>query len=75
MQIIFASKDLAPGRPESYYEIGYMVLGRKSIFVNALLIFILCFGVMMIYFIVFADITRSLVIQLVLSPDYEGYLA
>lgn len=61
MKCIFAAKDLTPGRPESYYEFGYMLLGRKSIYVIGLLIFITCFGVIMIYFIVFADITRSLV--------------
>ena len=68
--VLFLAKDLTPGQPESYYEIGYMVLGRRSIYLNAVLIGIYSFGLMMIYFIVFADITRSLVRQLLLDPDY-----
>jgi amino acid permease len=30
--LYLACKDIVPDKPESLYEIGYMVLGRKSIF-------------------------------------------
>ena len=50
-----ALKDLIPDRPDSLYEIGYMILGRTSIFVLASIFFLNSFGLCMIYFIVFGD--------------------
>ena len=32
MDLYLAAKDLIPDKPKSYYEIGYMTLGRGSIF-------------------------------------------
>jgi amino acid permease len=45
----------------SFSEIGYIVWGRKSIFIINFIIFFNSFGLMMIYFIVFSGIASSLV--------------
>jgi amino acid permease len=49
------TKDIVPGKPESLYEIGFMLYGRKSIFMLGSILFILAAGLCMIYFIVFGD--------------------
>ena len=48
-------KDIVPDKPDSLYEIGYMIMGRKSIFILASILIINSFGLCMIYFIVFGD--------------------
>ena len=48
-------KDIVPDRPDSLYEIGFMIMGRKSIFILASILIINSFGLCMIYFIVFGD--------------------
>lgn len=45
-----------------------MVLGRKSIFLINSIIFLSCFGLMMIYFIVFGNISASIVADIFTSP-------
>lgn len=65
-----AIKDTIPDRPESLYEIGYMLLRRKSIFIIATITSILSFGLMMIYFIVFGD-TAAQLIGAVIGEDYN----
>ena len=64
-----AAKDITPGKAESLYEIGYMILGRKSIFYISSVIAMLSYGLMMIYFIVFAEICRSLVLSTVFEDE------
>jgi len=54
-------KDLVPDKPDSLYEIGYMLVGRASIFVLASIFIINSFGLCMIYFIVFGDTFGQLV--------------
>ena len=49
------TRDIVPDKPDSIYEIGYMVMGRKSIFILASIFIINSFGLCMIYFIVFGD--------------------
>ena len=54
-RMYLAIKDSLPDRPESLYEIGYMLVGRSSIFIIAGVLIINSFGLCMIYFIVFGD--------------------
>ena len=54
-------RDIVPDRPDSLYEIGYMILGRPSIFVLSSIMIINSFGLCMIYFIVFGDTFVQLV--------------
>ena len=55
IDLYLAGKDLVPDKPESMYEIGYMVLERKSIFMVGVIQFINALGLMLLYFIVFGD--------------------
>ena len=48
-------KDLVPDHPDSLYEIGYMIVGRASIFGLGSVFFLNSVGLCMIYFIVFGD--------------------
>lgn len=59
--LYMAAKDIVPDSPESFYEIGYMTLGRNSIFMVGLAQFINSFGLMLVYFIVFGDTSAQLV--------------
>lgn len=54
-------REIIPDKPDSLYEIGYMVLGRSSIFVLASIFIINALGLCMIYFIVFGDTFAQLV--------------
>jgi amino acid permease len=51
-----------------------MILGRKSIFMVSIMISVLSFGLMMIYFIIFADISLSLVSQIFYNGAKHGVL-
>ena len=53
-------KDIVPGSPESLYEIGYMIVGRNSIFLLGSVFFLNSVGMCMIYFMVFGDTTGQL---------------
>ena len=58
-------KDAVPDKPESLYEIGYMLIGRNSIFVIATIMIINSLGLCMIYFITFGDTLGQLVASFV----------
>ena len=53
--LYLAAKDIIPDKPESLYEIGYMVMGRPSIFMCGFIQFINSLGLLLLYFIVFGD--------------------
>ena len=53
-------KDLVPDHPESLYEIGYMLMGRASIFVLASTFIVNSFGLCLIYFSIFGDTAGQL---------------
>ena len=54
-------KDIVPDHPDSLYEIGYMIVGRASIFGLGSVFFLNSVGLCMIYFIVFGDTAGQLV--------------
>jgi len=43
----------------SFSEIGYLLLGRKSIFIINAIVFSGCFQIMIVYFIIIGDILAS----------------
>jgi len=53
-------KDLSPTYVESMYELCYVTMGSASIYILSVIILISGFGCMMIYFIVFSQISSSL---------------
>ena len=55
------TKDLIQGKPESLFEIGYMLFHRSSIFFISAVLAINAFGMVMIYLITFAGIMQSIV--------------
>ena len=54
------SKDIVPVHVESLYELGYVAMGTFSIYFISITMMIAGFGIMMIYFIVFGDISASI---------------
>jgi len=46
-------REVMPDKPNNLYEIGFMLLGRKSIFMISFIYLINAFGLMLIYFITF----------------------
>mmetsp|Transcript_21710 Transcript_21710/g.26741 ORF Transcript_21710/g.26741 Transcript_21710/m.26741 type:complete len:255 (-) Transcript_21710:953-1717(-) len=63
-------KDLVPDKPESLYEIGYMISGRGSIFWLCSIFLFNSFGLCLLYFIVFGDTAATMVINIV-NPNQE----
>jgi len=59
--LYLALRELIPGKPNSLYEIGFMLQGRKSIFIIAAVTFVVSSGLMLIYFIVFGQTCAQLV--------------
>ena len=61
VHLYLAAKDLIPGKPESLFEIGYVLYKRSYIFFISGIIVLNSFGMMLIYFILFGDTTSSVV--------------
>ena len=59
--IYMKAKDLTPGKPESLYELGYILFGRQSIFMISAILVFNAFGMCMIYFNLFASTAESLI--------------
>lgn len=47
-----ALRNILPNKPDSLYEIGFELLGRRAIFLNAFVNFVMSTGLMLIYLIV-----------------------
>ena len=52
---------MIPGKPESIFEIGYMLFKRRSIFVLCIVLWALAVGMTMVYFIIFGNTCGSIV--------------
>ena len=55
-------KDLSPTYVESMYELGFITMGRASIYIISAIIKLSGIGCIMIYFIVFGEISASLAV-------------
>jgi len=55
---------MVPGNLDSMYDLGYVIVGRGSIFFISTIIAINSFGILIIYFIIYGDILKTLVAQL-----------
>jgi len=58
------AKDLTPGKPESLYELGYILLKRPSIFIISCILAINSLGLCMVYFIIFGNTLGGIVASL-----------
>jgi amino acid permease len=59
--LYFAIRDKVPGHLSSLYQLGFVLQGRKSIFLIASVTLVVSSGLMLIYFIVFGDTCASLI--------------
>jgi len=66
---------MSPGRIESLYEIGYLTIGRSSIYIIALLQLVNSLGMIMLYFIVFGDTSASVSEQLIFEAGTDNFFA
>jgi amino acid permease len=66
------TKDFIPGRPESMYEIGYYLFGRKIIFVISFMLALLNFGTIIGLLKIFGGICSSLVRDIFSVDDKSG---
>jgi len=65
---------LIPGKPESLYEIGYMLFKRSSIFIISACLAINSLGLCMVYFIIFGKTSGSIVYSLFIKDDTHNDL-
>ena len=56
-------KEVVPARLDSLQEVGYITMGRSALFVLGFATFFLSFCLVVIQFIVFADISKTMVAQ------------
>lgn len=61
--IYMKTKDFIPGKPESMYEIGYYLFGRKIIFMISFMLALLNFGTIIGLLKIFGGICGSLVLD------------
>jgi amino acid permease len=66
------AKKMSPTKVDSLYELGFLTLGKCSIYLISITVLISLFGCMMIYFIIFGDISASIVRQQI-YPNEENY--
>ena len=58
------AKDLTPGKPESLYELGYILVKRPSIFLISCILAVNSLGLCMVYFIIFGETFGKIVASL-----------
>lgn len=72
--ILCLAKDILPGKPESLFEIGYLLFKRKSIFMISVVLIICSMGSVMVYLIVMSQISASLIKDMFgIGPSTEGF--
>ena len=71
-KLYLSAKHLVPVYVESLYEIGFVTLGRASIFLISTILVVSSAGLMMIYFIVFGDTFASIIRQTCYPNLAEG---
>tara|TARA_B110000285_G_C15055944_1_gene579575 strand:- start:761 stop:1438 length:678 start_codon:yes stop_codon:yes gene_type:complete len=73
---LLKTKDICPGKPESLYELGFILFKRPSIFAISGLISVSGLGVTMLYFILFGKTFASFVAALSgannINTDFNG---
>ena len=62
------TKDLTPRRYESMYEIAYLLLGRPSIFIICIILFLANSGCCIMYYIIIGDTVSSFAEQTLIGP-------
>lgn len=68
------TKDILPGNQESLYEVGFMILGVKSIYAIAGIISCASVGLIMIYLIVFGEIVGTVVADIFFGGKENNWL-
>ena len=63
------TKDIIKGKPESFFEIGYFLFKRPSIFLISSVLVLNAFGLTMVYFITFSEIMSSFCKDLIGDGD------
>lgn len=63
-KVYLKTREIIPGKPDSFYEIGYMLTGRISIYIVSLIIFIMCVGSCIVYFIFFGRLCSRLMLNI-----------
>ena len=70
--LMLKAKDLSPRHYESIYELGYLLMGRTAIFAICTVVLVQAVGLLMVYYILFADTMSELFTQMVTGPDIAG---
>ena len=71
--IYLEAKDLIPGKPESLFEIGYVLFKRPSIFGVCGIIIFNSFGLMLVYFIIFGDTFKTIIRNLTTTDAHHFF--
>ena len=67
--LMMKAKDLSPRHYESLYELGYLLMGRSAIFAICSVVLVQAVGLIMVYYIIFADTMSEVFTQMVTGPD------
>lgn len=59
--ILLKTKDVIPGKPESLFEMGYILIGRPFIFIMSFTLFTYCTFLNIAYFFLFGGVVSSLI--------------
>lgn len=62
-RLFLLAKEMTPGKPENLYELCFAWQRRPGIFVTGFVMFLNSFGMMVVYFIIFADTTVTLMLS------------